>query len=70
MENQAIITQVIAHLEAESNSKWVTSATLLEKLDIPDLSPTDLDDILVSYFQDSDDCEIPVLSRRLASGKC
>lgn len=47
-----IISKIKGYLEDENNYRWTTSKTLLKKLNIQYLSPLELDDILVEYFQD------------------
>ena len=53
-----IISRIIIYLNDEVNSKWATSKTLINKLNFHDFDPLELDDILVKYFQKSEDSEI------------
>lgn len=53
-----LISKIIYYLNDPNNSRWVTSNTLINKLNLPQISPLDLDNILVRYFQDNPDSEI------------
>ena len=56
--SKEIISKIKGYLEDENNYKWTTSKTLLKKLNIKCLSPMELDDILVEYFQGDPICDI------------
>jgi hypothetical protein len=48
-----LLTKIIKYLDDDNNLKWSTSATLISKLNIRNIGPLELDEILIQYFQEN-----------------
>ncbi len=57
MQDQ-LIPQIIEYLNDLNHYQWSTSKTMISRLSLQEITPLELDELLLQYFQNTENSEI------------